>query len=94
MTNAKPGDRNAEVDFRGQKRSNATHASATDPEARLYEKSPGTGANLCFIGHTLMENLNGLIVQTEMTQAPSRQIAEQSPAGRWTVTPSVGPPSP
>ena len=69
MTSAKPKGRNAEVDFRGQKRSNATHASVTDPEARLYRKSPGTGASLCFIGHTLMENRNGLIVQTEMTQA-------------------------
>jgi hypothetical protein len=69
MTKAKPGDRNAEVDFRGQKRSNATHASLTDPEARLYKKSPGAGASLCFIGHTLMENRNGLIVETEMSQA-------------------------
>jgi len=69
MTVSKPRDRNAEVNFRGQKRSNATHASVTDPEARLYRKSPGTGASLCFIGHTLMENRNGLIVQTEMTQA-------------------------
>lgn len=69
MTATKPRDRNAEVDFRGQKRSNATHASVTDPEARLYRKSPGTGASLCFIGHTLMENRSGLIVGTEMTQA-------------------------
>jgi transposase len=69
MTNAKPRDRNGEVDFRGQKRSNATHASVTDPEARLYKKSPGAGASLCFIGHTLMENRNGLIVETEMTPA-------------------------
>ena len=69
MTPENPTDRNAEVDFRGQKRSNATHASVTDPEARLYKKSAGTGATLCFIGHTLMENRHGLIVQTEMTQA-------------------------
>ena len=69
MTAENPKDRNAEVDFRGQKRSNATHASVTDPEARLYKKSAGTGATLCFIGHTLMENRHGLIVQTEMTQA-------------------------
>jgi hypothetical protein len=55
MTTAKPKDRNADVDFRGQKRSNATHASVTDPEARLYKKSPGAGASLCFMGHTLME---------------------------------------
>jgi transposase len=51
--------RNAEVDFRGEKRSNATHASTTDPDARLYKKSPGTGAMLCFIGHALMENRSG-----------------------------------
>jgi Transposase DDE domain/Transposase domain (DUF772) len=62
-------DRNAEVDFRGERRTNATHASTTDPDARLYRKSPGTGAMLCFIGHTLMENRNGLIVQTELTRA-------------------------
>lgn len=62
-------DRNADVDFRGERRSNATHASATDPEARLYKKSPGTGAILCFMGHTLMENRSGLIVQADLTQA-------------------------
>lgn len=62
-------NRNAEVDFRGEKRSNATHASTTDPEARLYRKSPGTGAMLCFIGHALMENRSGLIVQGDLTQA-------------------------
>jgi transposase len=62
-------DRNAEVDFRGEKRSNATHASTTDPDARLYRKSPGTGAMLCFIGHALMENRSGLIVQGDLTQA-------------------------
>jgi hypothetical protein len=54
--------RNAEVDFRGEKRSNATHVSATDPEARLYKKSPGTSAMLCFMGHALMENRCVLIV--------------------------------
>ena len=52
MTTKKPKDRNAEVDFCGQNRSNATHAPVTDPETRLYKMSPGTGANLCFIGHT------------------------------------------
>jgi transposase len=62
-------NRNVEADFRGQKRSNATHASVTDPQARLYKKSPGAGAILCFMGHTLMENRNGLIVQAEVTQA-------------------------
>jgi len=106
MTTAKPRDRNTEVDFRGQKRSNATHAPVTDPEARLYKKSPGTGANLCFIGHTLMDEAgsatgprnrpqgNGLNVQTEMTQAPSRRHAAHAPAGQWMVTPGVAPPLP
>jgi hypothetical protein len=61
--------RNAEVDFRGEKRSNATHASATDLDARLYRKSPGTGTMLCFMGHARMENRSGLIVQGELTQA-------------------------
>jgi transposase len=61
--------RNAEVDFKGEKRSNATHASTTDPDARLYKKSPGTGAVLCFMGHALMENRNGLIVQGDLTKA-------------------------
>jgi transposase len=64
--------RNAEVDFRGEKRSNATHASTSDPDARLYKKSPGTGAMLCFIGHALMENRSGLIVQGDLTRADGR----------------------
>ena len=50
------GGRNAPVDFRGQKRSNATHRSTTDPDARLYRKGPGMEARLCYIGHGLMEN--------------------------------------
>jgi len=62
-------DRNADVDFRGERRSNATHVSTTDPDARLFRKSRGTGAVLCFMGHTLMENRNGLIVQAELTRA-------------------------
>jgi transposase len=61
--------RNAEVDFRGQTRSNETHASTTDREARLYRKGPGMEARLCFIGHTLMENRSGLIVDTRLTSA-------------------------
>ena len=61
------GGRNVEVDFRGQTRSNETHASTTDREARLYRKGPGMEAKLCFIGHTLMENRSGLIVDTRLT---------------------------
>lgn len=62
-------NRNAEIDFKGEKRSNITHASTSDPDARLYKKSPGTGALLCFMGHALMENRHGLIVQGDLTQA-------------------------
>jgi transposase len=69
MTRPLHRNRNTEVDFRGEKRSNATHASTSDPDARLFKKSPGTGAMLCFMGHTLMENRNGLIVQADLTRA-------------------------
>ncbi|TCS65627.1 IS4 family transposase [Primorskyibacter sedentarius] len=68
-SNHRNRNRNAEVDFKGEKRSNATHASTTGAEARLYKKSPGTGAVLCFMGHALMENRHGLIVQGDLTQA-------------------------
>jgi transposase len=63
------GGRNAEVDFKGEKRSNETHQSTTDPEARLYRKGAGMEAKLCFIGHALMENRSGLIVDTRVTAA-------------------------
>jgi transposase len=62
-------DRNADIDFHGQKRSNATHASTTDPDARLYRKGKGKEARLCHMGHALMENRSGLIVETETTLA-------------------------
>ena len=69
MTRPSRQNRNAEVNFKGEKRSNATHASVTDPDARLYKKSPGTGAVLCFMGHALMENRHGFVVQGELTRA-------------------------
>lgn len=69
MPNTARRTRNAEVNFRGEKRSNATHASVTDPDARLYKKAPGAAAMLCFMGHTLMENRNGLVVQADLTHA-------------------------
>ena len=61
--------RNAESNFHGQKRSNQTHASTTDPESRLYRKSAAAPAKLCFMGHTLMEHRNALIVDMELTPA-------------------------
>lgn len=63
------GGRNAEADFHGKKRSNQTHASTTDPEARLYRKGKGKEAKLCFIGHGLMENRSALLVDACLTLA-------------------------
>ena len=73
------GGRNAEVDFHGEVRSNATHASTTDPEARLYRKGKGKEAKLCFLGHTRMENRHGLFVDTRLTLATG--TAERDAAG-------------
>ena len=65
-----PGQgRNGERDFHGEKRSNESHASTTDPDARLYRKGLGKEAQLCFMGHVLMENRNGLAVDGELTRA-------------------------
>jgi transposase len=63
-----PG-RNSERDFHGETRSNDTHVSTTDPEARLSRKSAGREAKLCFMGHALMENRSGLIVDACLTRA-------------------------
>ena len=63
------GGRNPEVDWRGQRRSNATHRSATDPEARLARKGDSQAAKLCYAGHSLTENRHGLIVECELTEA-------------------------
>jgi IS5 family transposase len=60
---------NPSVDFHGEKRTNATHASTTDPDARLYKKAKGQEAKLGYLGHVLMENRNGLIVDTRLTAA-------------------------
>ena len=67
--NPPDGGRNGERDFRGEKRSNATHASTTDPDARLYRKGNGRESLLCYMGHALMENRNGLAVAGELTHA-------------------------
>jgi transposase len=63
------GGRNPSRDFRGERRSNATHGSTTDPDALLYRKGPGMEARLCFVGHVLMENRSGLVVDAELTRA-------------------------
>jgi len=63
------GGSNPSVDFRGQKRTNETHHSRTDPEARLARKSKGTGALLCHSGHALMENRHGLCLDIAIAAA-------------------------
>lgn len=60
---------NPAVDFRGEKRSNKTHESTTDSESRLYKKSKGSEAKLAYLGHVMMENRNGLVVDVRVTQA-------------------------
>jgi hypothetical protein len=70
-----PG-RNGERDFHGQTRSNDTHASTTDPDAKLYKKAQGREAKLCFMGHALIENRHGLVVQADATQATGKAERE------------------
>jgi transposase len=81
----KPEDRpptddpsNPTVDFHGERRSNKTHASTTDPEARLMRKGSGKEAKLCFSGHVLMENRNGFCV--DISVAPATGTAEREEA--------------
>jgi hypothetical protein len=66
---AASGGKNPDVDYRGARRSNATHRSTTDPQARLSRKGRNQPVRLCHAGHVLMENRNGLIVDIEVTQA-------------------------
>ena len=83
-----PG-RNGERDFHGEQRTNDTHASTTDPEARLFRKGKGKEAKLCFMGHLLMENRHGLIVDGRRRARPAappsgtrrRPWWRRSPAG-------------
>ena len=63
------GGRNPEVDFRGERRSNETHRSTTDPESKLVKKGKGKEARLCFGAHVLMDNREGLVVDVRLTPA-------------------------
>ena len=76
-----PAGRNAERDFKGEKRSNQTHASTSDPDAKLYRKGHGQSSRLCFMGHLLMEHRNGLIVDAELTRAGG--LAGVADGGMW-----------
>ena len=92
------GGRNAEVDFHGEKRSNQTHASTTDPDAKLYRKGNSQPAVLCFMAHALMEHRNGLCVDGEVTQATGfaereagLEMARRRPRKRrWTMAADKG----
>ncbi len=72
------GEKNPGVNFHGEHRTNATHESTTDPEARLAKKGAGKEAKLCFAGHVLMENRTGLVVDVVVTRATG--IAERETA--------------
>ena len=67
-----PPGAGGDVDFHGEKRKNQTHKSTTDSDARLFKKSKGSEAKLSYLGHVLMENRNGLLVQTFLTEADGR----------------------
>ena len=70
----------AGADFHGDTRTNATHQSTTDPQAKLYRKGPGKEAKLCYMGHVLMENRNGLVVDACLTQATGTAEREAAQA--------------
>ena len=69
------------MNFHGERRSNATHASTTDPDARLFRKGNGQEAKLCYLGHVLMENRHGLAVDGCLTR---RHRLRRSGPRRWT----------
>src|SRR3974390_2124044 len=71
---------NGEADFRKTKRTNETHASTTDKDARLFKKGAGQESRLGYLGHALMENRNGLVVAAEATLATG--TAEREAAAR------------
>lgn len=69
------GGRNPTVEFKGEKRSNETHYSQTDADARLYRKSKGDKSQLCYMGHALMESRNGLAVDAEAAHTTKKASA-------------------
>ena len=87
------GGRNPDRDFHGEKRTNETHGSTTDPEAKLFRKGKGKEAKLCYMGHALMENRNGLVVDARLSEATGtaerdsavEMVSEQPGTHRITV---------
>jgi transposase len=91
------GGSNPGVDFHGQRRTNDTHQSTTDPDARLYKKARGREARLGYLGHVLMEHRSGLIVKTAVTPADGHGerdaalvMVEAMSGGRITVAGDKG----
>ena len=87
------GGSNPTVNFHGEQRRNDTHRSTTDPEAMLYRKSSGSESKLSYLGHVLMENRNGLVVDTRLTRATGTaereaalDMAARIPGGTRRVT--------
>ena len=76
---------NPTVNFHGEKRSNATHASITDSDALLFKKAKGHEAKLSYLGHVLIENRNGLVVNSRLTQATGRAAWETA----WTMAKAI-----
>lgn len=84
----------SERDCRGERRANDTHESTTDLDAKLYRKGNGQAAKLCFMGHALMENRNGLVVQAHLTaasgtaerEAAIHMLGKQSPGSSRRIT--------
>ena len=73
--------RQSDIDFHGEERRNDTHASTTDPEARLARKSGGHESKLAYCGNVLIENRNGLVVDTELVLCSGK--AERDAARKW-----------
>ncbi len=90
-TDDDPG--NPSVDFRGERRRNETHASTTDPEARLLRKGPGQEARMAFLGHALMENRHGLLMDFTVSLATGTAERERGATGpaRWGPTAATTP---
>jgi len=79
------GSSNPSVNFHGEERRNDTHRSTTDPEARLFKKSRGSESKLSFMAHVLMENRNGLVVDTRLTKSTGKAERESAWVMAWRV---------
>jgi len=76
---------NPSVNFHGEQRRNDTHRSTTDPEARLFKKSRGSESKLSFMAHVMMENRNGLVVDTRLTKSTGKAERESAWVMAWRV---------